>query len=105
MEIAPKIHALEGVRGSNSVLLMGEQMAVVDTGYPGNTDAIMDGIKALGRSTDDLRWIILTHHHHDHSGTAAELAQAAVCMATLPPHVNMLEAIVLPVGQLYVGRG
>jgi NAD(P)-dependent dehydrogenase (short-subunit alcohol dehydrogenase family) len=34
-----------------------------------------------------------------------ELAQAAVLMATLPPHVNFLEAIVLPVGQLYVGRG
>ncbi len=37
--------------------------------------------------------------------TVEELAQAAVLMATLPPHVNMLEAIVLPVGQLYVGRG
>jgi NAD(P)-dependent dehydrogenase (short-subunit alcohol dehydrogenase family) len=37
--------------------------------------------------------------------TPAELAQAAVVMACLPPHVNMLEAIVLPVGQLYVGRG
>jgi NAD(P)-dependent dehydrogenase (short-subunit alcohol dehydrogenase family) len=37
--------------------------------------------------------------------TPEELAQAAVLMATLPPHVNMLEAIVLPVGQLYVGRG
>ncbi|MFO0970264.1 MAG: SDR family oxidoreductase [Gemmataceae bacterium] len=37
--------------------------------------------------------------------TPDELAQAAVVMASLPPHVNMLEAIVLPVGQLYVGRG
>lgn len=37
--------------------------------------------------------------------TADELAEVAVLMATLPPHVNMLEAIVLPVEQLYVGRG
>ena len=37
--------------------------------------------------------------------TVDELAQAAATMATLPLHVNMLEAIVLPVGQLYVGRG
>lgn len=37
--------------------------------------------------------------------TVEELAEAAVLMATLPPHVNVLEAIVLPVGQLYVGRG
>ncbi|MBI3407504.1 MAG: SDR family oxidoreductase [Planctomycetes bacterium] len=37
--------------------------------------------------------------------TVEELARSAVLMATLPAHVNMLEAIVLPVGQLYVGRG
>ncbi len=37
--------------------------------------------------------------------TVEELAEAALVMATLPAHVNMLEAIVLPVGQLYVGRG
>lgn len=36
---------------------------------------------------------------------AEELAEVAVLMATLPPHINMLEAIVLPVGQLYIGRG
>ncbi len=34
-----------------------------------------------------------------------ELAKAAVLMATLPPNINMLEATVLPVGQLYIGRG
>ncbi|MFN3650294.1 MAG: hypothetical protein ACK47B_12015 [Armatimonadota bacterium] len=34
-----------------------------------------------------------------------ELAETALLMASLPPHVNMLEAIVLPVEQLYVGRG
>ncbi len=33
------------------------------------------------------------------------IAEAALAMLTLPPHVNMLEAIVLPVGQLYLGRG
>jgi NAD(P)-dependent dehydrogenase (short-subunit alcohol dehydrogenase family) len=37
--------------------------------------------------------------------TVEELAEAALLMATLPAHVNMLEAIVLPVGQMYVGRG
>ena len=37
--------------------------------------------------------------------TADDIAQAAVAMATLPPNVNMLEAIVLPIDQLYIGRG
>ncbi len=35
----------------------------------------------------------------------AEIAEVALLMATLPPHVAMLESIVLPIGQLYVGRG
>lgn len=37
--------------------------------------------------------------------TPDELAEVAVLMASLPPHVEMLEAIVLPHEQLYVGRG
>ena len=37
--------------------------------------------------------------------TPDEIAEVAVLMATLPPHVAMLEAIVLPHEQLYVGRG
>lgn len=34
-----------------------------------------------------------------------EISEVALLMATLPPHVEMLEAIVLPRDQLYVGRG
>ncbi len=34
-----------------------------------------------------------------------ELVQAVVTMATLPPHVNMLEATVLPIEQPFLGRG
>ena len=36
---------------------------------------------------------------------ADELAQAAILMASVPPHVNVFQAIVMPVGQIYVGRG
>jgi NAD(P)-dependent dehydrogenase (short-subunit alcohol dehydrogenase family) len=37
--------------------------------------------------------------------SVAELAEVAVHMLALPPHVNFLEAIVLPTEQLYLGRG
>lgn len=37
--------------------------------------------------------------------TVDELAVTAVTMAALPLHVNVLEAIVLPTQQLYLGRG
>jgi glyoxylase-like metal-dependent hydrolase (beta-lactamase superfamily II) len=75
MEIAPNVHRIEGVTGSNSVLLAGEAMAVVDTGISGNGDAILDYIKSIGRSPSDLEWILVTHFHFDHSGSAEELHQ------------------------------
>ena len=37
--------------------------------------------------------------------SADDIAKVALLMATLPPHVEMLEAIVLPHLQKYVGRG
>ena len=37
--------------------------------------------------------------------TPDDLAAVAVTMAAMPPYVNMLEATVLPVTQLYLGRG
>jgi NAD(P)-dependent dehydrogenase (short-subunit alcohol dehydrogenase family) len=36
---------------------------------------------------------------------ATELAEAAITMAALPANITMLEAIVLPVTQPYIGRG
>jgi NAD(P)-dependent dehydrogenase (short-subunit alcohol dehydrogenase family) len=37
--------------------------------------------------------------------TVEEIAETVLHMASLPAHMNMLEAIVLPVQQLYLGRG
>jgi NAD(P)-dependent dehydrogenase (short-subunit alcohol dehydrogenase family) len=43
--------------------------------------------------------------HSEPMMRAEELAQAAVLMAALPPGVIVLEAIVMPTEQLYIGRG
>ncbi len=75
MEILPGVHNIEGITGSNAVLLLDERMTLIDTGFPGNGDAITRYIRGLGRSPSDLAWILLTHYHLDHSGSAAELHQ------------------------------
>ena len=36
---------------------------------------------------------------------ASELAEAVIAMAALPPHITMLETIVMPMHQPYIGRG
>jgi NAD(P)-dependent dehydrogenase (short-subunit alcohol dehydrogenase family) len=58
-----------------------------------------------GNVENDRRALRATAADQEPMMSCDELAETAVLMATLPPHVNMLEAIVLPVDQLYVGRG
>ena len=48
-------------------------LALVDTGLPGSARAILSGVAALGRRPEDVRWIVATHLHVDHTGSLAEL--------------------------------
>ncbi|MSQ14318.1 MAG: MBL fold metallo-hydrolase [Dehalococcoidia bacterium] len=73
MEMAPGVHRISEVTGSNVCLLAGEQMTLIDTGIQGNGEAIVSYIKSIGRTPSDLKYILLTHFHHDHSGSALEL--------------------------------
>ena len=58
-----------------------------------------------GNTLNERRAMASTPQDREPMMTCEELAETIVHMAALPPHVNMLEAIVLPVEQLYVGRG
>ena len=48
-------------------------LVLLDTGFPGRAKKILDGVRSLGRTTADIRHIILTHCHPDHIGSAAEI--------------------------------
>ena len=60
--------------------------------HPGNI--LVERRIASGKTEDDEPMM-----------TPEEVAEVVVLMASLPPHVEMLEAIVLPHQQKYVGRG
>lgn len=51
------------------VLVRGNEAAVVDTGNPGSVDQIGDALATLGANYDDVRHLVLTHHHPDHIGS------------------------------------
>jgi len=74
MEIIPGIHRIDGVRGANAYLVIGEdETLVIDTGMPGNAKKIAAYMKELGKYISDIKLIILTHADIDHIGSAAEL--------------------------------
>jgi glyoxylase-like metal-dependent hydrolase (beta-lactamase superfamily II) len=46
---------------------------LIDTGYPGDYGHFLDGLRRLGVDRSEIRYLLLTHHHDDHSGFAAAL--------------------------------
>ena len=72
MEITTGVYLVEAVRGSNVYLLVNSELALIDTGMPGNADRILNFIKDL-RDPQELAYIIVTHGHVDHTGSVAEL--------------------------------
>jgi len=73
----PVIRRITGVLGAQAYLYRGsEGLVVIDPGYTGSYRAVLQFITQQGLQPTDLEWVILTHHHVDHAGTAFALCQA-----------------------------
>ncbi|HNT78268.1 MAG TPA: MBL fold metallo-hydrolase [Anaerolineae bacterium] len=75
-QIMPDVYMLDSTRPAN-VYLVGcaPELILIDTSMPGKTDAILAELAAAGFAPADVRAIVLTHHHVDHVGSAAELVR------------------------------
>lgn len=57
-----------------SFVIDAPELAIVDTGVAScPVDGIAPALEAMGRSVEDVRWILLTHGHIDHVGGAHAL--------------------------------
>jgi glyoxylase-like metal-dependent hydrolase (beta-lactamase superfamily II) len=60
-------------------LVEGKEIALIDTGLPSQTEAVLTGIKAHGFSISDISYIFVTHcEHGDHSGNVAPLLRGSI---------------------------
>ena len=74
-EVAQGIYQVEGLRASAVyALAVDGGVALIDTCMPGSEAMIEAQLRAAGYSLSDLRAIMLTHAHFDHTGSAAALA-------------------------------
>lgn len=71
-QILPNIHQLS-LNGVNAYLIDHGGLTLIDTGYAGNGQKILNYIRKMGKTAKDLENIILTHLHTDHTGSLAEI--------------------------------
>ncbi len=50
-------------------------LILIDTGPKGSKDLIFSAIRQIGKQPEELKYIILTHAHHDHSGSLASILE------------------------------
>jgi glyoxylase-like metal-dependent hydrolase (beta-lactamase superfamily II) len=57
------------------ILARGREAAIVDTGVAGSADAIGEALASIGLGWPAIGHVILTHHHGDHVGSAADVLE------------------------------
>lgn len=79
----------------NVFLIDRGELTLIDTGTPGSAPAILDGIRAAGRQPGDLKHILISHLHVDHTGSAKALQGETGAQV----HMHPLDARALSAGQ------
>ncbi|GIW13856.1 MAG: MBL fold metallo-hydrolase [Tepidiforma sp.] len=72
VEVLPGLYQVR-TRASRSYLIAEDRITVIDTGAPGSGERILETVRELGRSPDDIADIVITHSHLDHVGGLPEL--------------------------------
>jgi len=66
-EILPGIHRLS-LGSVNAYLIGHDSLTLIDTGYEGSHEKIVNYIQKIGKTPDQLEQILITHLHTDHAG-------------------------------------
>jgi glyoxylase-like metal-dependent hydrolase (beta-lactamase superfamily II) len=83
-QIAPGVHLISlGV--VNAYLVDAVELALIDTGTQSDAARIVDAVRQLGKEPSDIRHILVTHCHPDHSGGLAALKRVTGAAAYMHP--------------------
>jgi glyoxylase-like metal-dependent hydrolase (beta-lactamase superfamily II) len=84
-EIVPGLYQV-ALGNVNSFLIRdGDELTAIDAGHPGDAETILAAVRELGHQPSDVRNILITHAHYDHSGGLAALKEATGAPAWMHP--------------------
>lgn len=70
-------------------------LVLIDTGVSNSTDKILSAVASLGKKPGDIKHILVTHLHGDHTGSLAALKKATGA----PAYMHSLDAQMVRIGQ------
>lgn len=70
LEVAPGTFAVQASHTNFALVLDGDEVTLVDTGYPRDRRLLEETVRQVGRTPGDVRSLLLTHAHVDHLGSA-----------------------------------
>ncbi len=62
------------VPASSHLIDTGDGLILIDTGLPNSLYLVLENIRALGFNPYDIKYIVLSHGHYDHLGSAKALS-------------------------------
>lgn len=90
-EVVPRVHQLE-LPQSSVFFLLDKQVTLVDAGVRWSAKGILNALRELGRSPEEVERAVITHHHYDHWGALSSIMRATgaqVCAHSLEaPHLS-----------------
>ncbi|MFI7497997.1 MBL fold metallo-hydrolase [Streptomyces sp. NPDC049687] len=72
-QVADGIHLVHGSNTNWVILTEGDAVTLIDTGYPGDRQQVLDSLAAVGSSPEAVAAVLITHAHIDHLGSAEHL--------------------------------
>jgi glyoxylase-like metal-dependent hydrolase (beta-lactamase superfamily II) len=76
VQVIPDVYQLT-FRASNVFVILDDAVTLIDAGFKAAAPRILDAVRKLGKQPADIKLIILTHSHFDHSGGVRDIRRQA----------------------------
>ncbi|MFJ6073989.1 MBL fold metallo-hydrolase [Streptomyces sp. NPDC093065] len=73
VHVGDEVYAVSGSNTNWVIVKDGASCTLIDTGYPGDHDALLASLDAVGLAPESVAAILVTHAHNDHIGSAERL--------------------------------